>query len=251
MKPAALWIHELVAWGFDSEADRTLLCAEVIQSAVRVADASLRGRTPYQPASPFPRQEDLRLQMLLSDRVEGVARSGEFDGLDWKLATVDLERLLAFQRRLGFDERRRTAIPDPEDIVALLDLTIPRVSQRPGYTSPYLEVAFHRGRWFLRDGYHRSYGLLRRGINCVPAVVLHARTIKELGAIGHKFFSEDILFSARPHTVCDFGNEALTVRYLRYELSNLESIAASSLSNTGERNDREYGDANVELLFGN
>lgn len=228
MKPAALWIHELAAWGFDSEADRTLLEAEVIQSAVRMANTFLRERVPCRLACPFPCHEDSRLQKLLSDRLESVARSGEFDGLDWKLATVDLERLLAFQRRLGFDEKRRTAVPDPEDIEALLDLTIPRVSLRPGDSSPYLEVALYRGRWFLRDGYHRSYGLLRRGIICVPAVVLHARTIEELGAIGHKCFSEDILFSARPPMVCDFGNEALTVRYLRYELSNLESIPASS-----------------------
>lgn len=233
MKPAALWIHELAAWGFDSEADRALLDAEVIQSAVRMANTFLCERAPYQLASPFPRQEDSRLQKLLLGRLEGVARSGEFDGLDWKLATVDLERLLAFQRRLGFDEERRTAVPDREDIEALLELTIPRVSLRPGYASPYLEVALYRGRWFLRDGYHRSYGLLRRGINCVPAVALRARTIEELGAIGHKFFSEDILFSARPPMVSDFGNESLTVRYLRYKLSNLESIPACSLSNTG------------------
>ena len=226
MKSEALWIHELAAWGFDTEADRSLLDAEVIQSAVRMADVFLRERAPYQPASPFPRQEDSRLQKLLSGRVEGVARGGEFDGLDWKLATVDLEMLLAFQRRLGFDEKRPTAVPDPEDIESLLDLTIPRASLDPGYTSPYLEVALYHGRWFLRDGYHRSYGLLRRGIRCVPAVVLHARTIGELGAIGHKFFPQDILFSALPPMVSDFGNEVLTIRYLRCESSNFESIPA-------------------------
>jgi|SRR5579883_935637 len=251
MKPEALWIYELAAWGFDSEADRTLLDAGTVRSAVRMAEAFLRERAPYRPASPFPRQEDSRLQKLLSNRAEGVARSGEFDGLDWKLATVDLKRLLAFQRRLGFDEKQPTAVPDPEDVEALLDLTIPRLSLRLRSYSPYLEVALYRGRWFLRDGYHRSYGLLRRGINCVPAVVLHARTIGELGAVGHKFFSEDILFSARPPIVSDFGNEALTVRYLRQELSSLESIPASSVGSAGERNDGEYGDANVELLFGN
>lgn len=238
MKRAALWIHELAAWGFDSEADRTLLDGEVIQSAVRMADTFLRERAPFQLASPFLRQEDSRLQKLLSDRVECVARCVEFDGLDWKLAVVNLEGLLAFQRRLGFDEKKRTAVPDPEDIEALLDLTIPRTSFGPSRTSPYLEVAHYRGRWFLRDGYHRSYCLLRRGINCVPAVVLHARTIEELGATGHKFFSEDILFSDRPPMVCDFGNEALTIRYLRCESFDLKSIPASSLSNAGKPNGR-------------
>lgn len=220
MTPTVVRIHELVAWGLDSEADRTLLAAEVIQNAVRVADAFVSMRTPYQPSSPRLRQVNSRIQMHLADRAEGVIRSGEFDGLDWELAIVDLKKLLAFQRRLGFDEGRQTATPDPHDFESLLDLTIPSGSLHPGCTSPYLEVAFHRGRWFLRDGYHRSYGLLRRGIRCVPAVVVHARTIRELGAIGHKFFSEDILFSAPPPMLRDFTNEALTVRYFRNKLSN-------------------------------
>lgn len=251
MKPETLWIYELAAWGFDSEADRTLLDADVIRSAARMAETILRERAPYHPASPFPRQEGSRLQKLLSDRAESVARSGEFDGLDWKLDTVDLERLLAFQRRLGFDEKHSATVPDLEDSEALLDLTIPRVSLRPGYASPYLEVGLYRDRWFLRDGYHRSYSLLRGGIHCVPAVVLHARTIGDLGAVGHKFFSEEILFCARPPMVSDFGNEALTVRYLRHELSRLESIPASSVGSAGERNDGGHGDANVEFLLGN
>jgi hypothetical protein len=251
MKPEALWIYELAAWGFDSEADRTLLDADVIRSAARMAEAILRERATHHPASPFPRQEGSRLQKLLSDRAESVARSEEFDGLDWKLDTVDLERLLAFQRRLGFDEKHLATVPDLEDSEALLDLTIPRVCLCPGYTSPYLEVALYRDRWFLRDGYHRSYSLLRRGIHCVPAVVLHARTIGDLGAVGHKFFSEEILFCARPPMVSDFANEALTVRYLRRELSSLDSIPASSVGGAGEGNDGGHGDANVELLFGN
>lgn len=233
MKSLRLQIHELAGWGFDPEADRTLLGVEVIQSAARKATTFLHQRMSYHPRSPFAEHHQSRLSMLLSDRTESVVRSGEFDGLDWTLAIVNLETLLAFQRRLGFDQERQSSIPDPDDIEALLDLTIPRVSLHLGDTSPYLEVAFYRGRWFLRDGYHRSYGLLQRGINCVPAVVLHTRTIEELGAIGHKFFSEDILFSARPPMVSDFGNEALTVRYLRYKLSNLESILACSLSNAG------------------
>lgn len=221
MKPHRLQIHELAGWGFDPEADRTLLNAEAIHSAARRAAAFLHERMPYDQKSPCSHQDRSHGQMILSDRMEGVARSREFDGFDWKLAIVDLERLVAFQRRLGFEEGRQIAIPDPEDIEALLDLTIPSVSLDPGHISPYLEVAFYRGRGFLRDGYHRSYGLLRRGITCVPAVVLQARTIEELGAVGHKFFPENILFSTRPPMVCDFGNEALTVSYLRYEVSNL------------------------------
>jgi len=228
MKRTSLRIHELAGWGFDSEADRTLLDASAIQLAAQKADAFLRGRTPYEPVSPCMNQWYSRVQMLLAVRADSVARSGEFDGFDWKPAVVDLGRLVAFQRRLGFDEESRAAIPDPEDIEALLDLTLPCVPLRPGDSSPYMEVALYRGRWFLRDGYHRSYCLLRHGINWVPAVVLRVRTIEELGAIGHKFFSEDILFSAKPPMVCDFRNKELTLRYFRHEPAAAKGLTSGN-----------------------
>ena len=76
MKPETLWIYELAAWGFDSEADRTLLDADVLRSAARMAEAILRERAPYHPTSPFPRQDGSRLQKLLTDRAESGARRG-------------------------------------------------------------------------------------------------------------------------------------------------------------------------------
>jgi len=38
----------------------------------------------------------------------------------------------------------------------------------------YLQLARYQGRYLLRDGYHRAAGLLRAGINEVPAVVTDA-----------------------------------------------------------------------------
>ncbi|HZP06433.1 MAG TPA: hypothetical protein VFB43_16165 [Terracidiphilus sp.] len=217
MTPVLLQIYELAGWGFDPEADRTQLDANAIQFAAQKAEAYLHRRAPYKPASPCLGHKQSNLQALLADRAESVASSDEFDGFNWKLAVIDLRRLVAFQRRLGFDKKRRITIPDPEDSEALLDIALPRRRLEPGDPSPYMEVAFYRDRWFLRDGYHRSYDLLRCGITCAPTVVLHARTIEELGASGHKFYSEDVLFSAKPPMVCDFGNEALTVSYFRQE----------------------------------
>jgi hypothetical protein len=217
-------IHELVGWGHDPEADRSLIGADDLRLAIRRAEAFLRGRKPYKLKSPLLSKERCRFQICLTDRVASVARSGEFDGLNWELAEVDLERLVAFQRRLGFSEEKGIAMPDPGDFEALLDLTIPcSASLQLGRASPYLEVALYRDRWFLRDGYHRSYCLLRHGIGRVPAVVVHARTLEQLGAIGHRFFPEVILFSARPPMVADFVNEALTVRYFRFDSASLRS----------------------------
>jgi hypothetical protein len=45
----------------------------------------------------------------------------------------------------------------------------------------YLQVAGLNGRYFLRDGYHRAYGLLAAGITHVPALVKEFGSIEEVG----------------------------------------------------------------------
>jgi hypothetical protein len=84
--------------------------------------------------------------------------------------------------------------------------------------SPFFEAAELRGRWFLRDGYHRAYRLLQGGVYCVPAVVIRARTLKELGATETWFFNEDQLFSDHPPRVMDFLDESMVLRYERTAL---------------------------------
>lgn len=81
--------------------------------------------------------------------------------------------------------------------------------------SPFFEVAEFRGRWFLRDGYHRAYRLLQAGVRHVPAVVIRARTMEEVGAIQPWFFHERELFSDRPPLVVDFLEKDLVLSYQR------------------------------------
>ena len=90
--------------------------------------------------------------------------------------------------------------------------------------SPFFEVAEFRGRWFLRDGYHRAYRLLQAGVHRVPAVVIFTRTIEELGAIEPWFFSEEQLFSDRPPRIMDFLDENLVLRYERAALRKVIRI---------------------------
>jgi len=84
--------------------------------------------------------------------------------------------------------------------------------------SPFFEVAQFRGRWFLRDGYHRAYRLLQAGVHHLPAVVIHARTIDEVGATQPWFFREEELFSSRPPRVVDFLEDAVMLSYKRPRL---------------------------------
>ena len=101
--------------------------------------------------------------------------------------------------------------------------------------SPFFEVAAFRGRWFLRDGYHRAYRLLQADVHRIPAVVIYARTVGELGAIEPWFFSEDQLFSSRPPRVMDFLDESLILRYRRVALQKVIRIRIEeSLQTFGE-----------------
>ena len=90
--------------------------------------------------------------------------------------------------------------------------------------SPFFEVAEFRGRWFLRDGYHRAYHLLQAGVDRMPVVVIYARSIEELGATVPWFFNEEQLFSDRPPQVTDFLDDTLILRYERIALRKVIRI---------------------------
>jgi len=90
--------------------------------------------------------------------------------------------------------------------------------------SPFFEVAELGGRWFLRDGYHRAYHLLQAGVYRVPAVVIYARSIEELGATAPWFFNEEQLFSAHPPQVTDFLVSSMILRYERAALRKVIRI---------------------------
>ena len=90
--------------------------------------------------------------------------------------------------------------------------------------SPFFEVAEFRGRWFLRDGYHRAYHLLQAGVDRIPAVVIYARSIEEVGATAPWFFDEEQLFSDRPPRVTDFFDSGMILRYERTALRKVIRI---------------------------
>jgi hypothetical protein len=251
-----LEIRELAAWGFDPQADRGSLVCEQLEDAARKARHRLKVRKPYEADSSISVEATGIQADALAARCESIAASDEFDGLVWQPAIVDLRKLIAFQRRIGFAKDDHFQIEQAATWQHLLDLALPITLTQPHYAvsaipdgksltirtlspnltvrfasgiangldsvqlvaqagSPYIEVASYRGRWFLRDGYHRSFLLLKQGICLVPAVVVCAETLEELGAIGHKFFAEDILFSDQPPMVTDFLDEELVLCYHR------------------------------------
>jgi hypothetical protein len=78
------------------------------------------------------------------------------------------------------------------------------------FGAPFVQVAEYNGRWFVRDGYHRCFGLLRRGIAKIPCVSVRARSFAELGAANPGFFPYEILFGERPPFLRDFLDDAVS-----------------------------------------
>ena len=67
----------------------------------------------------------------------------------------------------------------------------------------YMQVARFQGRYLLRDGYHRAYGLLQRGITRVPVFTRDYGTFQEL-AVPPGMLAEPTYLGDRPPTLADY-----------------------------------------------
>jgi hypothetical protein len=165
--------------------------------------------SPRRQTSPIPQQDDWSQLIALT---LGLQRGTDHHFVRNWSATGDLDISLHsnnpdLQLRLSPDAGRSGHLP---------------LSLYGG--SPFFEVAEFRGRWFLRDGYHRAYRLLQAGVHRVPAVVISTRSVGELGATEPWFFSEEQLFSDRPPRIMDFLDENLVLRYERAALRKVIRI---------------------------
>jgi hypothetical protein len=242
-------IIELAAWGLDDNPDR--LAAEGTTRAQERAEAGLRSLPDWNSHSPRVEAISVDIQNALTQHAERNDLREEFDGLAWTLGVVDLRRLVSFQRRLVFHEEIIDGV-ELHDWTARMQVALPHhrtsayqrtwhpsgltlSSGNPDLTvrwrttsewdevfalmvrhgSPFMEVGGYRGRWFLRDGYHRAYRLLRAGIFEIPAVIVETATPQELGAGQPWFFPEEVLFGRRPPLITDFLADELLLRWYR------------------------------------
>lgn len=74
-----------------------------------------------------------------------------------------------------------------------------------------VQATRYRGRYFLTNGYHRAFRLMRAGFTHIPCVVRNANNIAETGALGAGFFPESLLMSPRPPLFTDFTHEVLAI----------------------------------------
>ena len=250
-------IRELAGWTFDDDEYRP---ASYDRSKHDGAQQIVSRRAPFSSSSVLLEDETAAVQDLLARHLSRPDLLAEMTGLTWSPGVIDLRGLIAFQRRIAFSSSRPPSLtPHPDDWPALATVSF-GASKTPEYEvvrkpdsntivlrscnpnlslrlvddlsspvsvyagSPFFEVAQYRDRWFLRDGYHRAYDLLRGNIFRVPAVIVYARTLEELGATQPWFFNEETLFSATPPRVIDFLDDALTLEYNRPLLIKTVSV---------------------------
>jgi hypothetical protein len=268
MNMSKVRVRELAGWNLDADEYRPDLSD---RGRLKCARALVLNRPLFEERSAVCEPSDAALQATLAEQKSRPDLQVEMAGLNWSLGIVDLRLLLAFQRRLVLNQDQAGfSIPAANDWPRLMDLcfgsskpvvcemeqseaSILLRSENPNLQfrisgnaetpimvhagSPFFEVAQYRSRWFLRDGYHRAFACLRAGIFHLPAVIVHARTLKELGAVHPWFFSEEVLFSSSPPRVVDFLDDALVLEYdrspliktLRVTMEETYSLAGENL----------------------
>jgi hypothetical protein len=78
-----------------------------------------------------------------------------------------------------------------------------------GAPSSFLQVASYNGRYLLRDGYHRAYGLLRRGITRVPVFVRDFDRFEDL-RLPAGLLPQDSYLGSRPPTLSDYLDDQVS-----------------------------------------
>ncbi len=73
----------------------------------------------------------------------------------------------------------------------------------------FVQVAFHRGRYVLRDGYHRSLGLLAQGMTHVPVLYRQFSEFEDLG-IGPGMLNQNEYLGDRPPLLADYLGEVVS-----------------------------------------
>lgn len=74
----------------------------------------------------------------------------------------------------------------------------------------YMQVVEYRGRHFLRDGYHRAYGLLTRGITVVPAFVREMTAFEEVVPDPRGMLPQDAYQGPRPPKLPDYLDDTVS-----------------------------------------
>jgi hypothetical protein len=97
----------------------------------------------------------------------------------------------------------------------------------------FLQVARYNGRYFLRDGYHRAFGLLSLGITKVPAFVRELTAFEELMADPRVMLPQDAYRGPRPPVLPDYLDDTVSTTVRQPAIHRMVVIQALELTPFG------------------
>ena len=74
----------------------------------------------------------------------------------------------------------------------------------------FMQVGRYRGRYYLRDGYHRAFGLLSRGITTVPTFTREISVFEELVPNPRTMLPQDGYLGDRPPVLADYLDDQVS-----------------------------------------
>jgi hypothetical protein len=72
-----------------------------------------------------------------------------------------------------------------------------------------MQVGRYRGHHYMRDGYHRAFGLLSRRITVVPAIVKDISAFEELVPDPRTMLPQDGYLGERPPVLADYLDDTV------------------------------------------
>lgn len=94
-----------------------------------------------------------------------------------------------------------------------------------GFGLPLISVAKYKGIYFLKNGYHRTFALFKKGHQYVPCVLITTDNFQNTGAQSPGFFPIDLIMSDKSPILSDFVSNAAII-ISRRRLKKMISIHA-------------------------
>jgi hypothetical protein len=154
--------------------------------------------------------------MTFTDREHELLTSLREDDLG-SLATVTLPIATQSRQAVVYDAEQRAWSVSSENLNLQVLAEASAEAQPAGHVFGFivgvlnsvLQVGHFKGRYFCRDGHHRAYQLLRKGVRHVPAVVREFEAHQEL-APRPGLFTKEICVGTRPPVLADFLDDAVS-----------------------------------------
>jgi len=96
----------------------------------------------------------------------------------------------------------------------------------------FLQVGSYRGRHLLRDGYHRAYGFISRGITRVPAFVRDFDSYDEL-SLPAGLLPQGAFLGERPPALVDYMDESVSASVQLPAMHKMVIVQAIEMSSLG------------------